>query len=172
MNHLPTNGQHLVKGFTVSRKPNGRPQINFLGLQLCSKKNTVELTGLTWLKTGPMQYYFATWVWTSHQCTLRSRLFINKINAFDANVLWKYIFVFRTLEIHLKNHWKALALPLFTVHSFIIQSIIYSFLQQIFIEPLQTAECCARLWRCYTNKTESFSLKRAGLVGEAKQEDR
>lgn len=56
--------------------------------------------------------------------------------------------------------------------NYFLDTYIHSFLQQIFIEPLQTAECCARLWRCYTNKTESFSLKRAGLVGEAKQEDR
>lgn len=56
--------------------------------------------------------------------------------------------------------------------NYFIHTFIHPFSQQIFIEHLQLAKYCARLWDCYTSRTESLPLKSADLVGEAKQRDR
>lgn len=47
VNPLPTKGQHLVKGFTGPLRPIDGPQVNYPWFTICSKKNTVGLTGLT-----------------------------------------------------------------------------------------------------------------------------
>lgn len=104
-------------------------RLSTLGLQLCSKKNTVGLTGLTWFKTRILWYLFTTWFWTSHQCTPRFRLLISKISTSGANVLGKYIFVFKTFEVHLKTTWIALACcPFFyylVIYLFIHSASVY-----------------------------------------------